>query len=481
MKSFVLAFLLLVQALLAKELPIAAPQIGRDHELRQAVNLYRSGWKESATALAKPLAEKGDKDAWFLLGLLLEEEAPAQLSRGQAMDFAYRRAAAAGHVEAGWRLIITRIGNGEEKAKAAAVQELEAAAAKNDPLALRALGEVRLRGFADGKRDAEKARELWQRAAALGDSPSMLLLAKMAEGAFASGPNADPATAMKCYRQAAEAGNIDATLRLGQLLSASDANEGKQWIEKAISVGAVEGHATLGDLAIAKDKQAARLCYEKGAEAGDSRSMVKLAALLLGDDAEKSDGLRWLERAAALRNADAAARLGRLYVKEQPAKAYPLLLEAAENGVPQAQADLADLYLNGGLGRPDPQAGILWLTEAAKNGKADFAYRLGLLYEQGIGSPINYANAGVLYTMACGKGHAAAAARIAFMAAEGLGTRADPVQAWAYASLAIERGDTSVHDLLTGLNQKLGSAGQEQARAALVKLKGEMSAPNARN
>lgn len=476
MKSFTFALLFLVHTVFARELPIAVPQIGRDHELRQAVDLYRYGWKESAIALAKPLAEKGDKDAWFLLGLLLEEEAPARLSRAQAMDFAFRKAAAAGHSEAKLRQVITLIGSSaEEIVKSGAIKDLEDAAAKDDPLAVRILGELRLRGFADGNRDSENARVLWQRAAELGDGPSVILLAKLADGAFASGEKPDPTSALKWYRQAAEAGNTDAALRLGELLAASDAREAKQWIEKAITAGAVEGHAYLGDLAMVNDKQVARSHYEKGAEVGDSRSMVKLAGILLEDETSNIDGLRWLERATASRNVDAYARLGSLYLKEQPAKAYPFLIEAARNGIPQAQADLADLYLNGTLGKPDPQAAVTWLTEAMKSGNADYQYRLGLLHEQGIGTPVNYANAGTLYTMAGNKGNAAALARIAFLASEGLGARKDPVHAWAYASLAVERGDVSANELLNDLNQKLGDAGQEQAREVLAKLRGGAS------
>jgi TPR repeat protein len=470
MKSFVLVIILFVQPVFCAELPIAPPQIGRDRELRLAADLYRSGWKDSASELAKPLADKGDKDAWFLLGLLLEEEAPARLSRGQAMDLAYRKAAAAGHPEAELRRAVVRIAaSADETAKNAGVRGLEAAA-KNDPVACRILGEVYLRGYVDGKRDVEKASASWKRAAELGDVPSWVLLGKLAEGVFPSDGKPDPVAALKWYRQAAGAGNSTAALRLGELLSGADAEEGKQWIAKAISSGAVEGHVLLGDL-VANDKPAALHHYQKGAEAGDSRSMVKLAALLLEDDARRADGIRWLERASASRNADAAARLGGLYLKDQPVKSYPYLIEAARGGVPQAQADLASLYLDGRLGKPDPSAAVTWLTEAMKSGNAEFQYRLGFLHEQGIGTPINYANAGTLYTMACNKGLAAAASGIARLSAEGLGIPVNPVQAWAYASLAIERGDPSAGVLLADLNQKVGDAGRELGRETLAKLR----------
>lgn len=471
MKSLLLTLALLTQAASGAELPIAPPQIGStDETLRQAADLYRHGMKDSATGLAKPLADKGDKDAWFLIGLLLEEDAPARLSRAQAMDLAYRKAAAAGHPEAELRRSVVRIAStADENVKKTAVQGLEAAA-KTNPVACRILGEVCLRGIIDMKRDAVKARASWERAAELGDTASLLLLAKLADGAFLSDEKPDPAAALKWYRQAATAGDPAAALRLGELLSGSDADEAARWIAKAISAGAIEGHARLGDLT-GDDKPAAMLHYEKGAEAGDSRSMVKLADLLLKDDARRADGIRWLERAVTMRDAGAAARLGGLYLKEQPVKSYPYLIDAARSGVPQAQADLASLYLDGRLGKPDPNAAVTWLTEAMKSGNAEFQYRLGLLHEQGIGTPVNYANAGTLYTMASNKGLAAASAGIARLSADGLGTPANPIQAWAYASLAIERGDKSAEELLAVLNQKVDDAGKEQARQTLAKLR----------
>ncbi|MFD2257187.1 tetratricopeptide repeat protein [Luteolibacter algae] len=480
MKSIAVALIFFFQilAVFSTELPIATPERGSNPDLNQAVTLYRSGWNASATELARPLAEKGEKDAWFLLGLLLEDAAPARLSRAQAMGYAYGRAAAAGHSEAEFRQIITGIAStGEEKARTEGVRQLEEAATAGNPVAHRILGELHLRGFANGKRDAGKAQESWKRAAELGDKPSLLLLAKLAEGLYTAPEEkvADSATVVELYRQAAKGGDATASLRLGELLYSNNPEESRRWIEKAISAGAPEGHATLADLIAATDKLAARLHYEEGANAGDSRCMVKLAALLSEGEVLPPDSIHWLEQAVALGNADAAAFLGATYLKEQPTESYPYLLQAAKDGIPQAQADLASLYVSGRLGYADSHAAVIWLTEAMKSGDADFQYRLGYLHEQGTGTPVNYANAGVLYTMACNKGHAAAAARIARMSAEGLGTRKNPVQAWAYASLAIERGDHSVNDLLAGLDQKIGDAGREQAREALAKLRSASS------
>ena len=102
---------------------------------------------------------------------------------------------------------------------------------------------------------------------------------------------------------------------------------------------------------------------------------------------------------------------------------------------------------------------------------AEIQYQLATLHEQGIGGPVNYANAGVLYTLACGKGHAGAAERIAAMAAQGLGTKQSPTQAWAHATLAIERGESSAKELLAKLDGQLDTAGKAEAAKALSDLR----------
>ena len=467
--------------------PLSMPRVARDNPAWPAAEAFRYGWESEAARLAAPLAKEGNADALFLMGLTKEAREPARQSRGQAMAYFYRKAGEAGHPEGALRMLLIPLGSNAEADKNEGKLGLEAAAAKNDPVAERLLGEAWLRGFVDGKPDPVKAKEWWEKAAKAGDTTSLGLLGKTYDGTFGFPEITDGKAAREYYQQALRQGDDGALLPLAKLLMgadgpAHDEKEGRELLGRAITKGMPEAYVILGDheLDSAKDRDAAMAAYGKGADAGELRCMHRLAAGLLAAKADDPQGLLWLRKAADKGNPEAAADLGRRLAGGEPAAACRYLTVAAEEGIPAAQYDLAVLHLSGGLGYRDAIAAVAWLTEAMKSGDAESQYLLGTLHEQGIGCPVNYANAGTLYTMACNKGHALAAGRIAFMASEGLGTKkVDLPQAWAYATLAVERGDASSRVLLAALDAKLDS--QEKALAAenLGRLKGLSAKPAA--
>ncbi|RYD17850.1 MAG: hypothetical protein EOP88_24645, partial [Verrucomicrobiaceae bacterium] len=128
------------------QLPAAAPEITGDGSAAAAVRLLRDGCPAAAVDLARPLAEEGDADAWFLLAYAMEAREPAKLSRAQAMDHHYRKAAEAGHPEAGFRRMLIPLTSGGETQRSDGRAALEGAAEK-DPRAARILGEAWLRGL----------------------------------------------------------------------------------------------------------------------------------------------------------------------------------------------------------------------------------------------------------------------------------------------------------------------------------------------
>lgn len=453
------------------ELPMAMPEAPAGSPAAAASEAFRKGWLSRTVELATPLAEQGNAEALFLLGLAKEEFAPAKLSRRQAMDFFYRRAAAAGHPEGEMRRWLTIIGSDLEDESRDTKSKLEAATKEGNALAMRIAGEAEARGLIQGKPDFAKAGGWWEKAAAAGDVPSLLLLARWREGAFAASPNEDRAAALDYYRKAMEAGEDEALMPMARLLLSTDEAEARELLDRAIAKGIPSACVVLAELERGKGNEAAALeCYRKGAAMGDTACMRRLAEQLLAGD-RREGGMQWLEKAAGAGDPDAAADLGRLLSTTDPERAVKYLLPAAEAGIRRAQYDVAMLYLDGRLGRQDPLSAVAWLTEAMNSGDAEMQYKLATLHEQGLGCPVNYANAGVLYTMACNKGHAAAAGRIAFMATEGLGTRVDPVQAHAYAALAVERGDKDSKILLDKLAAGLTPAQIGESAGILQKLK----------
>ncbi len=471
--ALLLVFLLPAGLLAMPGVPVAAPAVAADSPAYKAIETLREGRPTAAVAMAKPLAEKGDRDALFLLGFALESmlDAPRQ-SRGQAMEYYYRKAAAAGHPDAEMRCRLIRLAMSGKQEREEARRALEAEADAKAPLACRILGEAWLRGLADAKPDAGKALQYWTQAATAGDRYALVLTARLRAGDFGFPELKDPAAAIAAYRQAAELGESETFIPLGSLLAPS--GEGREWLEKALAAGDPHARLALGDWeAQAGNRAAALQHFLTGAEAGQSTCMHRLATLLAGDG-QNPEAREWLQKAADAGNPAAAADLGhRLLQDESPdfARARRYLTAAAMEKHTAAQYELALLDLDGKDCPPDPVAAVAWLTEAMKSGDPAVQYKLATLHEEGSGTPLNYANAGVLYTLACNKGHAPSATRIARMAAEGLGTTKSAIQAWAYATLAVELGDENAKALAAGLDASLTPADREAAEKALAGLR----------
>jgi len=114
---------------------------------------------------------------------------------------------------------------------------------------------------------------------------------------------------------------------------------------------------------------------------------------------------------AALRNVALMERKGQGTDKD-PQAAIDDYLEAARAGLPTAQADLGEMYLDGEAGPPDPKAALPWLQSAAAANHPIAQYHLGQLYEQGEVVPKDMKMAEQLYAAAAAHGVQAAVARL---------------------------------------------------------------------
>jgi TPR repeat protein len=108
---------------------------------------------------------------------------------------------------------------------------------------------------------------------------------------------------------------------------------------------------------------------------------------------------------AAMRNVAMMLRTGQ-GVQKDPAKAEDLYQEAAEAGLPTAQADLADMLLKGEAGPPNPAAALPLLEAAAAANHPVAQFELAQMYETGQGGlvPKDETVARRLYTAAAGHG-----------------------------------------------------------------------------
>jgi TPR repeat protein len=456
---------------------------GAEGPAREAFTAFREGRHAKAVELAKPLAEKGDPSALFLIGYSYETGQGLDASRDSALEN-YRKAAATGHQDATHRLSLILLASGDQGARTQALAQLEQAAAANPAVAGRILGEAWLRGLVAKEPDLDKTVLWWAKAAEAGDLPAMLLLASLYDGQLGFPANKDETKSLALYTRAAELGNGPAMAALGsRLLSGGEQirneQKGREWLKRAIEKKEYSAYLALGDFEknLKRDAAAAFAAYESGRNAGQVDCMLRSAdAFLEGDGTVKDPirGMEVLESAAKAGSSVAHYRLAAIRLKAEPPDllaGYRHLLVAASGGVRNAQYDLALFYLAGKLSALDATAGVAWLTLAAHGGHAEAQFTLAVLYLEGRGVRKSLGNAGQLYSLAANQGHAGATFAIAQFHGRGLGIPTDLPKAWALATLAVERGDDAAKAYADEIDTKLNDPQRAAARRVLEDIK----------
>lgn len=454
---------------------------------KAAMEAFQSGRHAKGVELATPLAEQGNAEALYLMGFAYETGQGVEGSKDKALEY-YRKAADAKHKDAVYRLSFILLASDKEEERDQARQALESAAKDDPAVAGRILGEAYLRGLLTPTADPDKAVFWWKRAADAGDVLSVLLIARFYEGQFGFPELKNNKEALANYAKAAGLGNAGAMAALGsRLLSGEekdrDEKKGREWLKKAIAAKEYSAYLALGDYEenVKKDLKAALAEYERGKDAGQIDCMLRAADFYLeGKGVEKDEdrGKNLLIKAAEAGNPVANLRVAAgLLSAEKPAPAdlvagYGHLLAAANGNLTQAQNELGLLYLSGKLGIADSPAGVAWLTRAAQGGNAQAQNNLATLYERGIGGVSrNIENAGQLYSLAANQGHGPATLALARLIFEGVGTKADPVKAWALASLAVERGEKDADALVKEIGLKLDEKQRVEAVKELENIK----------
>ena len=461
----------------------AAVPAAAEGPAKEAMDAFQAGRHAKAVELAKPLAEKGNAEALYLMGFAYESGKGVELSKDKAVEY-YRKAADAKHKDAIYRLSFILLASEKEDERDQARQALETAAKDDPTVAARILGEAYLRGRLSPAADPDKAIFWWKRAADAGDIPSLLLVARFYEGQFGFPELKDPKEALANYGKAAGLGDAGAMAALGsRLLSGDekirDEKKGREWLKKAIEAKEYTAYLALGDYEenVKKDLKAALTEYERGKDAGQIDCILRTADFYIegkGVEKDTARGLALLGKAAEAGNPVASFRLAVQALsgdKPDLLVGYGHLLKAANGNLVEAQNELGLLYLSGKLASADNSAGVAWLTRAAQGGYAQAQNNLGTLYERGAGVTQSMENAGQLYTLAANQGHGPATLALARLLSEGVGTKADPEKAWALATLAAERGVEDGTKLATEIASKFDEKQRASAHKALDDIK----------
>jgi TPR repeat protein/cyclophilin family peptidyl-prolyl cis-trans isomerase/serine/threonine protein kinase len=280
--------------------------------------------------------------------------------------------------------------------------------------------EVRAKALAliqgDGvQRDVTQGIELLERAAEKGDADSQLLLGDILSADNLDGPAHDIAAAIRWYTMAAEQGNELAQYKLGVLhySAGPPAEPGtlnfRWWIDSAIP----DGYA-----GPAQGPKEAAKWWRQAADQGNADAQMLLGLAYstgVGVEENQAEAARWWRKSAEQGLAGSQYLMGVAYsdgggVQEDDAEAFKWLQKAADQGDTNAEMALAYAYQLGtadGM-NPEPAKAINWFRKAAEKGASDAQLQLGKAYQRGEGVIRNPEEAVAWYTKAADQGNAEA-------------------------------------------------------------------------
>lgn len=475
---------------LPSEQTIASLPTDVDGPVKEAMEAFQSGRHFKAVDLARPLAEKGNAEAQYLLGFAYETGRGAEASKDKALEY-YRKAADSKHRDAIYRLSFILLASDKEAEREQARAALEEAAKSDPAVAARILGEAYLMGRLSSTPDPDKAIFWWKRAADAGDVLSMSLIGRFYEGQFGFPELKNVKASLEYYTKAAGLGNPAAMAALGSRYLSGDEKfrdeaKGREWLKKAIDGKEYSAYLALGDYEenIKKNLKEALAQYERGKDAGQIDCMLRSAEFYIqgkGVAKDSDRGITILRKAAEAGSPVASLRLAVLILSQEKPEilaGYGFLLASANGNLPEAQNELGLLYLSGKMGVTDPSAALAWLTRAAQSGFAQAQYNLAVLYDRGAGGVArNIENAGQLYMLAANQGHGPATLALAHLLNDGVGLKADPIKAWAIATLAAERGEKDATKLAADIAEKFDAKQREQANKELQNIKSNKPTP----
>jgi TPR repeat protein len=251
-----------------------------------------------------------------------------------------------------------------------------------------------------------------QRAADAGSSEGAHRLAIVYAQGLAGTPR-DEVRALALFQKAASAGHTRAQINLGILYLRGlgvprDLVNARAWLEKAAASGDPQALYTLGRAMdegseqIVPDPVRAADLYRRAAEKGHVLAGLRYGLALsegIGIKRDVATAQKWLVQArdngvpeAALAMGDMAARTPASRDKAANERTVQTAVSwyevAAQGGVPSAQFKLANAYFSGvGVAR-DPMQAMLWYSRAAQQGLPQAQHALGIMLIGGVaGAP----------------------------------------------------------------------------------------------
>ncbi len=154
---------------------------------------------------------------------------------------------------------------------------------------------------------------------------------------------------------------------------------------------------------------------------------------------------------------------------------------AAEQGLANAQFNLAVIYAGGdGVPKDDAEA-VKWYRKAAEQGVVDAQFNLGVIYSGGDGVPKDDAEAVKWYRQAAEQGDADAQSSLGTLYVAGQGTAKDLREGLAWLTLAAAAGSRDAALALAALEPQLGpdviSSARQRSRTLAAEITARKKAP----
>jgi TPR repeat protein len=374
----------------------------------------------------KPLAEQGDIDAQFNLGIMYN------FGRGVSQEYKiaakwYRKAAEQGDARAQFNLgMMYRKGEGVSKDFKEAVKWCRKAAEQGYAKAQSRLGIFYENGQGVSQ-DYRKAVKWFRKAAEQGEAYAQFNLGYL----YSNGKSVskDFKEAVKWYRKAAEQGHREAQHGLGYMYQSGrgvsqDYKIAAKWFRKAADQGVASAQSNLGymyriGLGVSQDAKEAVKWYRKAAVQGKAKAQYNLGLLYNNGEGVARDykeAAKWYHKAAEQEFAEAQDKLALLYwhgrgVVKDYKEAVKWYHKAAEQGHSHAQGTLGFFY-GGGYGvAQDYKEAVKWYRKAAEKGGAEAQLKLGFYYEKGLGVAQDYEEAVKWYRKAAEQDYSDALSR----------------------------------------------------------------------
>ena len=282
---------------------------------------------------------------------------PVEAMREHPID--YIRAAACGGDPVALTALgeMLNIGDGVEVDHDEALRDLDEAASKGLSSAYLKLGKMHVMGWAMPI-DYPGAMVLFRKAAQMGEANALNEIGKMYQ--FGNGVPRDYAVAMRYYVEARDAGSIHAFDNIGMLYQ--------------------------GGLGVVADAAKATEYYQKGTDLGDGWSFYRLGLLYLaGEGDAKGDD-----------------------------KVLDLLYQGSQTHFPaSSMAEIGNYFRIGHGGKVDYDQALKWYREGASRGDAMAMFNLGLMNQNGFGTPTDTLAAREWYIKSLDQGYGLAGIALA--------------------------------------------------------------------